>query len=91
MCCIVFKNPILVEWLNQQFCWLSLNFIAPLLRIPASPRVAEADSEPARNTYDRELFEFQSMEEAMFLASTTIPSVPGEIHPYLTLLNCTGE
>ncbi|XP_078321880.1 dynein heavy chain domain-containing protein 1-like isoform X9 [Crassostrea virginica] len=30
-----------------------------------------------RGTYDRERLEFQSMEEAMFLASTTIPSVPG--------------
>ncbi|XP_078321886.1 dynein heavy chain domain-containing protein 1-like [Crassostrea virginica] len=32
-----------------------------------------------RGTYDRERLEFQSMEEAcMFLASTTIPSVPDE-------------
>lgn len=30
-----------------------------------------------RGTYDQERLEFQSMEEAMFLASTTLPSVPG--------------
>ena len=42
-------------------------------------------------TYDREHLEFQCMKEAMFLASTTIPGVPGEIHPYVTLLNSIGE
>uniref|UniRef100_A0A8W8M9M4 AAA+ ATPase domain-containing protein n=1 Tax=Magallana gigas TaxID=29159 RepID=A0A8W8M9M4_MAGGI len=30
-----------------------------------------------RGTYDQERLEFQTMEEAMFLASTTLPSVPG--------------
>ncbi|XP_062587861.1 dynein heavy chain domain-containing protein 1-like, partial [Saccostrea cucullata] len=30
-----------------------------------------------RGTYDRGRLEFQTMEEAMFLASTTLPSVPG--------------